>query len=785
MSKINKLFLFSLIFVFAFSLSSVVFAQGDSISKSAISISNFKANVLEDNTISGSFTLTNISSKPLTGVYYYLTLEKAPVLKSVSEKEGELVLQPIVAKYQIDKPFTLGIQEKRNFSFVIKYPASIKSGKYQLDLYISNSLGSENYAASMITLTLSGDGSMLEVDSSKCRIVGSGGKEYESYVGTLFQPNEKPKVKCQVKNPSNKAVDFYIKHQTGILHVLSYGNQVLQSSQSKDTYHIEAGQTKEIEFTLPVESKPNIYESFVQFVDSKTHQVVSPYLVLRWTIKGEAARIDELKVSPFKASYKQGEAVLLTYSYSPSPDLYWRDYDENLGTDLTNAKLIFTLYSNKNKICAQKEVSLEKIDSYVSGESTSLTLNTECQAQRLEARIKKADNVLASYTLAFPQKKQTASVSQTQNQKQAQGSHSTGFILLTLLAILLVALPIVYKEKLGLRNVIILVLIVLLLYFTALIFMSRKAKADSGSLASQSVKYRSSYNHSRYITVSSDIPSFNIEDYKFGQKPQEATVHLTYQTGGSVCDNDDIVVFVTLKLQDKSYRIKINNKGIGRFEYGSLSINLLDYSTFASKFSSLPVGSYNFIVDVRAVNHHIEKPDLWLPGCEVPWRDYGHCGTLSANKSYESGWNGPGTCTCKRCYYSGWDYICDTYSNPTYSPLIFNLPFTVLESTPTPPPVPSCSATLSPSKVNKGDNLTLSVTSQNCSSASYSCSGVLEGFSGSIDCNGSVTIGPIEKVGQGSCTVTVEGAEGSTGSCSASTVKVLPKTWWREILPWF
>ena len=73
MSKIFKVFL--TIFItsgLVLFLNGLVYAQSNAIAKSSISISNFKANVVDGNTISGSFTLTNVSPNDLTDVYYYL-----------------------------------------------------------------------------------------------------------------------------------------------------------------------------------------------------------------------------------------------------------------------------------------------------------------------------------------------------------------------------------------------------------------------------------------------------------------------------------------------------------------------------------------------------------------------------------------------------------------------------------------------------------------------------------------------------------------------------------------
>ena len=100
-------------------------------------------------------------------------------------------------------------------------------------------------------------------------------------------------------------------------------------------------------------------------------------------------------------------------------------------------------------------------------------------------------------------------------------------------------------------------------------------------------------------------------------------------------------------------------------------------------------------------------------------------------------------------------------------------------------PRPTCSASLSPSEIKKGENATLSISSENCSSASYTCSGSLAGSAGSAPCNGSVTVGPAKKTGEGSCTVTVRGESGLSGTCQSSAIRVLFKALWREILPWF
>ncbi len=100
------------------------------------------------------------------------------------------------------------------------------------------------------------------------------------------------------------------------------------------------------------------------------------------------------------------------------------------------------------------------------------------------------------------------------------------------------------------------------------------------------------------------------------------------------------------------------------------------------------------------------------------------------------------------------------------------------------PPTPTCNASLAPVDPEKGDNFTLTVSSQHCSTANYTCTGSLSGFSGSIDCNGSKVLGPISGVGPGTCTIQETSPQGTTGSCTASTIRVKAKPWWKEILPW-
>ncbi len=649
-----------------------------------VNISDFKASVSTPGTITGSFSLENKSNSSLTDVTYYLTLRGKSVSEEIDSKRINLIIQPTIAKYQSSTPFELKTDQEKNLTFSLDYPTSIKSGEYQLSLFIGNSLQPGDYSSDLRTLSLEGSNEMLFLDT--CKVIDKKGREYPTFQGAPLNPGDQPTVKCEVTNPTNKPVEFTVNYQTGILHILTYGNQKIQDSQSQETYSLKAKETKEIILTLPKETEPNIYETFAQFVEKGTNNVISPYLVFRWTIKGEAARIDKVEVDPFKSNYTKGEKITVTMDYAPSPDLYWRNEDENLGTDLKGAKIILTLYDKNNKSCGQVEKTINEFSDIVIGDKIELSINSNCKTAQLLSQISKGDKVLASYTLDFP----------TEVPKKVK--EIAYFVFSLLLIAVAIAIWFISKKRISLisKIIIIVILIVLLLYLGLLIFI-QPTKAASGSLGWQTRYVTIGQENTRTLTFKAKIPSYDISDYQQGSLPSKAKANVQYESSGG-CDNEDTIIFITAKIEGIAEKVITIDRYQGRdsegYENGTEPINFLDYSQLQNAFENLAAGNYNLIIEGRAIVKHISRaagenysyqPAGPENGSRRMWKTCSYFGIYSnpqaieiaeAN-SYIYGWKGDSS------YTTCGDGINAVWTQYTYSPLVFRIPFTVNN-----PPIP-------------------------------------------------------------------------------------------------
>lgn len=648
----------------------------------SVSVLNFKAEAVQGK-IQGTFDLkSNIGQ--ITDLTYYLTLERESVLNEISDNYSELVSQPIVASYQSKESFSLN--QKKSFSFSFDYPESIKSGKYQLSLFVQNKNSSENYGAGLVFVSLSGAGTMVDFDS--CVLVTKDGKEYPSFQGPIFDKEEEPTAKCTITNNSGSSLVFTTSFKTNVLHIFSNQNAVQDKTSSLQEYTLLAKEVKNLTFSLPVMQEPNIYETCMQFIEKGTNQIVSPCLILRWTVKGESARIDLVKVAPFKPSYLKGEKISLSLDYSPSPDLWWREVDETLGTDLIGAKFYFTLYDKQGGVCSTAEKNIEALSAEVKDEKFDFIVNEKCKADNLLVQIKKGDKLLDSYTINFPIKEINLNL----------------VFISSLVFLVLVVVIVLLRSRLSKRLFITLLAIIFILYLVIILFsIFDSVLASSGNLPAQTVVVQHGDSNvknnlcggvkcsDRNTVFSAEITSYNISDYEQGNSPSIADIQIYYSVDKGLCSNDDAIVFITLKLGNTSKIIEINDKGGSGSEDGIESVNALDNNDFVQEFKNLPTGIGRFQVDGRLVVRGSIKSAskvYYQPVSELSplaVRRDEHCvisgaGNNEKFEAYSSGWSGYNYCVNCRC---GTDEIAS--HNHRYSPLLFNLPFFI--DSPENPPV--------------------------------------------------------------------------------------------------
>ena len=116
------------------------------------------------------------------------------------------------------------------------------------------------------------------------------------HIGADFNPDEAPKISCKLKNLG--ADNFYIFPRIEWKEFFVYGSPLNGRRALKyrtNPFLFEAGEEKIVEFYLPKEEKPQVYEALVGFVDEKG-DTRSFNMSFRWTVAGASARVE--RVSP-------------------------------------------------------------------------------------------------------------------------------------------------------------------------------------------------------------------------------------------------------------------------------------------------------------------------------------------------------------------------------------------------------------------------------------------------------------------------------------------------------
>lgn len=290
--------------------------------------------------------------------------------------------------------------EKITFDFFLS--SHLPSGEYNIILSIQNEFGVQ-LGGTNIKRTFSGDGSFLEFNQEDCKVFKNvKGKEapFEAFIAPPFNPTEKPKAVCTVKNTSNASVTTKAILTTNVFRLFGF---YLSNSDAilGDEIVFAPLESKVVTIALPTKSEPQVYEAGLQFVDpNNTSNRLSNVVPLRWTISGEAARLESVTMEGVRDSIL-GKQVNLKIGYFGSPDFFWNGADlgekDKFKGSAFAGKLSVQVIDDKNgQVCGKTEESISADSDKKMTKDLSINVGS-CENPTLSLKIlDKNDKVLSS-----------------------------------------------------------------------------------------------------------------------------------------------------------------------------------------------------------------------------------------------------------------------------------------------------------------------------------------------------------------------------------------------------
>lgn len=210
----------------------------------------------------------------------------------------------------------------------VRYTApNFLNGEYDVVLSISNASGMTYSMVRAGTITLSGTGKYILVDSSKCYLTvdgEEGNKQYPLSIGVDVAADEILRGHCLVKNQFTSSVK-------GDIRIYQYWRssvgEELGSTIGSETFSFKAGEESQISFIIPKMSDPQAYDAVIYFYDDNA-QKISNGVSFHYVVRGVSATIQQAQYK-VKEDSKEVEA---TFSWTPSADTHIQTRTEDGGT---------------------------------------------------------------------------------------------------------------------------------------------------------------------------------------------------------------------------------------------------------------------------------------------------------------------------------------------------------------------------------------------------------------------------------------------------------------------
>lgn len=343
--------------------------------------------------VSGSINLANNSAKNLAEAYLVTKLISSgePTIIKSNGQSISIMGPGQLIEFTKSDYFSVLPGDTINRSFQLKYPVSLKPGKYKL---ISEIKDKDNTSQGIVSqaVDLNGSDTFLQINDADCELK-VGNTSYKMVEGPNVPSNQTATVNCKVINKSAQSVTAKPQVEYAVNSVADH----IGTSQSFDinsSLTIAAGKTGLVTFSIPNNLSPQVYEGLLTLVNT-SQQKISPSIPFRWIQTGPSAVINAISLD--KSYYKAGETAKISVSALPSMDLSWRGgsnpkdpgYSPTAGTDLKKPKLSLKVINESQQVCGEKEQSMHATtdEIYWKEVSVDIAISTECKNPKVQAAL--------------------------------------------------------------------------------------------------------------------------------------------------------------------------------------------------------------------------------------------------------------------------------------------------------------------------------------------------------------------------------------------------------------
>jgi hypothetical protein len=296
---------------------------------------------------------------------------------------------------------TLAKDEEKKVSFDFFLSSHIPDGSYNVVLTTQSAFG-EILGGVNIRRDLKGDGNFLEFGQEDCKVLKTTDgveKSFEAFIAPPFDPSEKVKAVCTVKNTSTSPITAKEVFQTNVLRAFGFYLAKPQTTLG-DEVTFAPSESKQITLQLPIETSPQVYESSLQFVDpSDVNNRFSNLVTLRRTIKGEAARIESAAVSSVKDGFF-GKEIALKIGVYGAPDIFWNGVafsgKSKFTSSTLNGALSVQIIGKSGAVCGSSQTSLDNISTDTVTVKNLPLSSGVCEEPTLTIKILDKDNKVLS-----------------------------------------------------------------------------------------------------------------------------------------------------------------------------------------------------------------------------------------------------------------------------------------------------------------------------------------------------------------------------------------------------
>ncbi|MFQ5583500.1 MAG: hypothetical protein ACE5GL_03590, partial [Calditrichia bacterium] len=390
--------------------------------------------------IKGSFVLENRSNEAFTDLKYILSLKEPPKVETYTSAEGVETKETTYNNYLIKaersaESITIGSGAEESRDFVFSYPKNLPPGDYEFSIDVVDGQVGDTLTFDVIESTqLQGLQNFLTIKENSCFVIKDE-VEFFQEEGPNFDSGATPEAKCRVYNPSSNTIQFEGEVTYGEFGVFNYPNAGTKTVKSGN-YTLGPKEEKEIIIKLPSLTKSQAYQAFVNFVDDKGDEI-SPSPSFRWIVKGEGARIVEIKTD--KDFYETGDEANIDIDFVGSPDMWWQIFGDEEGSTLEGFDINVKMTDQEGTLCAEKSepFSGRVEDGDLQTASVKLKIEKDCKNPKIAANFVKNGGVLSSQEKSFVSGDSTP---------QKELPWETVIVLTTVLLALIIA-SIIYKKK--------------------------------------------------------------------------------------------------------------------------------------------------------------------------------------------------------------------------------------------------------------------------------------------------------------------------------------------------